>query len=256
MNYVADRCRNNLNDLDPNAEFHCSTAYHNRAYARYLCPYEETSCGSSWNFTLADASNRTVTVSNLGAGRNCLFAVKTGCSLPAFTVSTSAAAADYEVEYVEFESNALNNTGYFVWSGNRALSNAATVRNAAPAWNSPPRYTRFANATGSAAIFRAQIPTTTTLNVTSMATSGRYVESLGGWKVFGMNDQQAVDYTPPDGTTAEGTCKDRHMYVSVFSNKDTTITESITVTFAALTEGIFIQITGLVVALSMLVSWI
>lgn len=127
MNLNVDRCRSNLNDFDANQEFHCSTAYHNRAYAKYLCPYQTTSCGSSWNFTIADDGNQTVTVSNLDAGRNCFYAVRTACSLPAFTVSTSAAAADYEVEYVEFDSAALNNTGFFVWANNRALTNSVGV---------------------------------------------------------------------------------------------------------------------------------
>ena len=51
------------------------------------------------------------------------------------------------------------------------------------------------------------------------------------------------------------TCEDRYMYVSVTSNAGAALTDDITVTFAALTHGVFLQLTGLVVALTMLVSW-
>ena len=120
--------------------------------------------------------------------------MKTGCALPAVTVSSNANSDDYEVEYVEFGSGALNNSQYSVWGNTRTITNNDGVRNSPPVWDSPPRYTRFGAATGSATIYRQQIPTTTTATAVDGSISGRYVESIGGWKVYGMADQQAADY--------------------------------------------------------------
>ena len=59
-----DRCRQgeyNTGDLSASADWLCSTAYSSRAYAKYLCNYDNNACGGAdYSWTLAAGSSQTV----------------------------------------------------------------------------------------------------------------------------------------------------------------------------------------------------
>jgi len=57
-----------------------------------------------------------VTIANLQNGRTCFYAVKGSCAAPAFNVNATGAGAGtattFEVEWIEFDDSALNNSAY------------------------------------------------------------------------------------------------------------------------------------------------
>ena len=108
----------------------------------------------------------------------------TGCAVPAFSVSTTLAEGTYDIEYLEFEESILNDTAFQTWG--RVGSQAASARQSPPRTGMPARNSMFTNGQGSGAVYKQGQYNSTNTNTNNKA--GRYVESIGGKKVWGIND--------------------------------------------------------------------
>lgn len=81
----------------------------------------------------------------------CFYQVKSECGAPAFVVD-GAPDSGYDIEWVEFDSSALNDTAYEAWaSSSRSIDDV--VRMSPPMTDMPPRWNNFADGSGSAAVY-------------------------------------------------------------------------------------------------------
>ena len=77
--------------------------------------------------------------------------IESSCGAPAFTVDYTSSDL-YDVEFVEFDSSALNDDAYVAW-GTSELSTNADIQMSPPMTGMPPRNTNFADGSGSATIY-------------------------------------------------------------------------------------------------------
>lgn len=83
-------------------------------------------------------------------GRTCFYKVKSGCSAPAFDIAN--VTGGYDVEWIEFDESALNDTAYVALGTATPVS--ATARNSPPATDMPLRWSAFEDGEGSSQIYK------------------------------------------------------------------------------------------------------
>jgi hypothetical protein len=102
-----------------------------------------------WSFTLDAGKSQTLNIVNLLGGKTCFYEVQSNGGAPAFSVSTTAVAGTYDVEWIEFGEDAINDSTYLAIAATDSTS-TATLKASAPVKGMPPRDTRFSDGLGSA----------------------------------------------------------------------------------------------------------
>mmetsp|Transcript_5187 Transcript_5187/g.4762 ORF Transcript_5187/g.4762 Transcript_5187/m.4762 type:complete len:198 (+) Transcript_5187:145-738(+) len=158
-----------VNDVDWN----CSSSYSDKVYAKYVCPYRESKCGSTRDITLTDVDQlETVTVRNLSRNDSCFYKVKASCGAPVVRPNST----DFvQVEYMEFNSDMLNDSKPLTGQGH--TSDSQEKINGKPASKMPIRGRNFERGDR------------TRGGEVDNATSGSYDSDSGGALIFGNGDQ-------------------------------------------------------------------
>ncbi|CDW78894.1 UNKNOWN [Stylonychia lemnae] len=202
---------------DASTGWSCTEFYNNTLYAKYVCPFNSVTCGSTDTYNLTEVG-KTVNLSmGLTRGDVCFYKIKTKCGLPKVDLTRVDNSDNILIEYIEYESGTLFQGTSYV-------------------------HGKHGSAPGSEMPYRTE---TFVYDSDRKVYQGRLINGQG-FHIWGSRDQGTQSGLP----SGSENCKDRYTYLIFTSLTDTASTvkvgiETITYSSASLLKISFIVIYGI-----------
>ncbi len=83
----------------------CTSYYNNTLYAKYACPFVNTTCGTTDSYALSKEGDVVNISMSLQRGDVCFYKISSACGLPKIDLMDSP--ANVVIEYIQFEAGSI-----------------------------------------------------------------------------------------------------------------------------------------------------
>lgn len=89
-----------------NSAYTCSSAYSSKTYAKFVCPFITSKCGSTNNITLDNTGDSFSISLSLTAGDTCFYQINAKCGIPEFTPSNTTG---FDIDFIDYADDEMSN---------------------------------------------------------------------------------------------------------------------------------------------------